>query len=64
MQTKYVLKTKTVYGIGISGDNERSVTPIYLYGKTKKEITEFIKLCNKEKLETVHLNNVIADMLY
>ena len=62
MQTKYVLKTKTVYGIGISGDNEKCIGPIFLYGKTKKEITDFIKVCNKEGLSSVHLKDAIADM--
>lgn len=64
MQTKYVLKTKTIYGIGVAGVGEVLINPIFLHGKTKKEITEFIKLCNKEKLETVHLKDVISDMLY
>lgn len=63
METKYILKSKTVYGIGVVDESGKSHNPIFVHDKTKKEITNFINLCNEEKLEPIHLRDVISDML-
>lgn len=63
METKYIVKSKTIYGIGVVDENGNNRKPIFIHNKTKKEITDFINLCNQEKLEPIHLQNVICDML-
>ena len=64
MKTKYVLTSKTVYGISAKNNEGGVVKPIFLFDKSKKEISTFIKLCNTEELEAVHLKNAISDILY
>ena len=64
MAIKYVLKSKIIYGIGIVDEEDTSHNPIFIYDKTEKEISDFIDLCNKEKVEPIHLHDVIGDLLY
>ena len=63
VETKYILKSKTIYGIEVTGEQAKKYKPIFIHNKTKKEITDFINLCNQEKLEPIHLRDVISDML-
>lgn len=73
MQVKYTLRTDivtdednnkhTVYGVDALDRFENvleSVADIF-FDKLKAE--EFIKLCNEEKLELIHLQDVIEDVL-
>lgn len=73
MQVKYTLRTDiltdednnkhTVYGVDALDRFENvleSVADIF-FDKLKAE--EFIKLCNEEKLELMHLQDVIEDVL-
>lgn len=73
MQVKYILRADTVtdednrehlvYGI-TAVDTRGNVLESYediFFDKQKAE--EFIELCNEEKLELVHLENVIEDVL-
>ena len=73
MQVTYTLRTDivtdednnkhTVYGIDALDRFENvleSVADIF-FDKLKAE--EFIKLCNEEKLELIHLQDVIEDVL-
>ncbi len=73
MQVKYTLRTDivtdednnkhTVYGVDALDRFENvleSVADIF-FDKLKAE--EFIKLCNEEKLELIHLEDVIEDAL-
>ncbi len=73
MQVKYTLRTDivtdednnkhTVYGVDALDRFENvleSVADIF-FDKLKAE--EFIKLCNEEKLELIHLQDVIEDIL-
>lgn len=73
MQVKYTLRTDivtdednnkhTVYGVDALDRFENvleSVADIF-FDKLKAE--EFIKLCNEEKLELIHLQAVIEDVL-
>ena len=64
MKTKYFLASKTVYGISTKDSKGGVTNPIYFIDKNKKEISEFIKLCNAEGLEPIHLKDVISDILY
>lgn len=63
MQTKYVLKIMTLYGIAIKNNNGGESKPIFILDKTKKEVSEFVKLCNAERLEPIHLKDAIDDIL-
>lgn len=73
MKVKYTLRTDivtdednnkhTVYGVDALDRFENvleSVADIF-FDKLKAE--EFIKLCNEEKLELIHLQDVIEDVL-
>ena len=73
MQVKYTLRTDivtdednnkhTVYGVDALDRFENvleSVADIF-FDKLKAE--EFIKLCNEEKLELIHLKDVIEDVV-
>ncbi len=73
MQVKYILQTDfvtdkenhsyMVYGItaiDIFGNALKTVENLFL---NIKKAEEFIELCNKEKLELVHLQDVIEDIL-
>jgi hypothetical protein len=64
MKTKYFLTSKTVYGISAKDDEGGVTKPIFLFDKNKKEISKFIKLCNAEGLEPIHLKDAISDILY
>lgn len=63
MQTKYLLTSRKVYGISMKNKGGEA-KPIFFIDKSKKQISRFIKLCNKEGLEPIHLNDVISDILY
>ncbi len=63
MKAKYILKKETVYGISAVDKKGGEQSPIYIMGKSKHEIADFIKLCNSEGLEPIHLKDVITDML-
>ena len=73
MQVKYILRTDivsdednnnfTVYGISAL-DNYGNVLETFediFFNKQQAE--EFVELCNKEKLELIHLQGVVEDML-
>ncbi len=64
MKAKYILKKETIYGISAVNKKGGEQKPIYIMGKSKQEISDFIKLCNSEGLEPVHLKDAIADILY
>ena len=54
----------TVYGI-TALDNLGNMLKTFediFFDKNKAE--EFVKLCNKEKLELIHLQDVVEDVLY
>lgn len=72
MQVKYTLRTDilndesnqkhTVYGITALdnfGNVLETIEDIFL---SKEKAEEFIELCNEEKLELVHLQNVVDDL--
>ena len=74
MQVKYILRTDvvkdednkkyTVYGI-TALDNFGNVLKTFediFFSKQKAE--EFVELCNHEKLELIHLQDVVEDVLY
>ncbi len=63
MQIKYILKTMTLYGIAIKTNNGGESKPIFILDKSKKDVSEFIKLCNTEGLEPIHLKDAIDDIL-
>ena len=63
MKPRYVLKSIKVYGISVINEKGGETEEIYLIDRDKKEIRNFIKLCNAERLEPVHLRNAIDDML-
>ena len=70
---KYILRTDvvtdeenqkyTVYGITTldSFGNVLNTFEDIFFSKQKAE--EFVKLCNEEKLELIHLQNVVEDVL-
>lgn len=73
LQVKYILRTDiikdegnrsyTVYGITATdmfGNALKTVKNIFL---NIKQAEEFIELCNSEKLELVHLQDVVEDVL-
>ncbi len=74
MKVKYILRTDsttdsrnqeyTIYGISaINGFKKILKTfPNIFFNKQKAE--EFVKLCNEEKLELIHLQDVVEDALY
>ena len=74
MQVKYILRTDvvtdeenhryTVYGITAldSFGNMLKTFEDIFFDKNKAE--EFVKLCNEEKLELIHLQDVVEDVLY
>ena len=64
MATKYILKSKIIYGIGIVDEGDTDHNSIFIHDKTEKEISDFIDLCNKEKVEPIHLHDTISDILY
>lgn len=70
---KYILRTDvvtdeenrryTVYGITALdnfGNMLKSFEDIFFY---KNKAEEFVKLCNEEKLELIHLQDVVEDAL-
>ena len=72
MQVKYTLRTDilndesnqkhTVYGINALdsfGNLLETIEDIFL---SKEKAEEFIELCNEEKLELIHLQNVVDDL--
>ena len=73
MQVKYALRTDIV----TDEDNRRytvyGITVLDTFGKvlktfediffSKQKADNFIELCNKEKLELIHLQDVIDDIL-
>ena len=74
MQVKYILRTDvvtdeenhryTVYGITAldSFGNMLKTFEDIFFDKNKAE--EFVKLCNEEKLQLIHLQDVVEDVLY
>ena len=73
MKVKYILRTDTVtdeenneftvYGItaiDILGNMLKSYEDIFF---SKEKAKKFVKLCNKEKLELIHLQDVVEDVL-
>ncbi len=73
MNIRYILRTDTVtdednrqhtvYGITALNENSETVDtyPDIFFDKQKAE--EFVNLCNFEKLELIHLADVIEDIL-
>lgn len=64
MKKRYVLKTSAMYGISIVSDEGGESKPIYFMDRDKKEVSDFVKLCNAAGLEPVHLKDAIDDYLY
>ncbi len=64
MKTKYVLKAMTVYGIATKSGKGGESKSIFVLDKSKKKVAEFVKLCNAEGLEPIHLKDAIDDILY
>ncbi len=64
MKTKYILKAKIVYGIATRNGKGGESKPIFVIDKPKKKVAEFVKLCNAEGLEPIHLRDAIDDILY
>ena len=74
MKVKYVLRTDivtddrnqkyTTYGISAINNfkNVLKTFPNIFFSKDKAE--EFVNLCNEEKLELIHLKDVVEDVLY
>lgn len=52
-------QAETAYGITVLKE-EKSISNIF---SDKSEAIDFINRCNAEKLEFIHLENVIEDML-
>ena len=74
MNYKYVLTettyrngehTRTSYGIAVisTKDNVTLLCSIEDISDEQAEITKLIELCNEEKLEIEHLQNVVEDFL-
>lgn len=73
LQVKYTLKTDivtdeenhahTVYGITVLDNFENILKTIKDIFLNKQKAEEFIELCNKEKVELIHIQDVIDDML-
>ena len=64
MKSRYILKVNKVYGISVTDKDKGVIDEIFLLGKSKQEVRRFVKLCNAEGLEPIHLKNAINDMLY
>lgn len=64
MATKYILSKETIYGVSAVDEKGGVLCSISIVGKSKKEISKFIDLCNSERLEPVHLKDAITDILY
>ena len=64
MKSRYILKVNKVYGISVTDKDKGVIDEIFLLGKSKQEVCRFVKLCNAERLEPIHLKNAINDMLY
>ena len=73
MQVKYTLRTDivtdedtnkhTVYGVDALDRYENVLESVADIFFDKQKAEEFIKLCNEEKLELIHLQDVIEDIL-
>lgn len=73
MQVKYTLRTDivtdednnkhTVYGVDALDRFENVLESVADIFFDKQKAEEFIKLCNEEKLELIHLQDVIEDIL-
>lgn len=73
MQVKYTLRTDivtdednnkhTVYGVDALDRFENVLESVADIFFDKQKAEEFIKLCNEEKLELIHLQDVIEDVL-
>ena len=63
MKVKYALQSKTIttYGVKALDKNGKVVKQIdnVFYDKDKAE--DFVTLCNSEKVELIHLQNVAED---
>lgn len=64
MESRYVLKKKTIYGISVVDEKGGVEDTIFIIDKSEKEVRDFITLCNTEELEPIHLKNAIDDILY
>ncbi|MDD6478806.1 MAG: DUF6514 family protein [Oscillospiraceae bacterium] len=64
MKIKYKLKVERIYGISAIDEKGYILCSISTIGKSKREVVNLIKLCNSEKLEPVHLKDVIEDTFY
>lgn len=72
MQVKYTLRTDilndennqkhTVYGITALDSFGNVLETIEDIFSNKEKAEEFIELCNEEKLELIHLQNVVDDL--
>lgn len=73
MQVKYTLRTDivtdednnkhTVYGVDALDRFENVLESVADIFFDKQKAEEFIKLCNEERLELIHLQDVIEDVL-
>ena len=73
MQVIYTLRTDivtdeenqrhTVYGIDVLDNFKNVIKTVKDIFFNKQKAENFIKLCNEEKLELVHLQDVIEDIL-
>ena len=73
MQVTYTLRTDivtdednnkhTVYGVEALDNFENTLESFADIFFDKQKAEEFIQLCNEEKLELVHLQNVIEDII-
>lgn len=73
MQVKYTLRTDivtdednnkhTVYGVDALNRFENVLESVADIFFDKQKAEAFIDLCNEEKLELIHLQNVIEDVL-
>ena len=74
MNCKYVLTettyhngehTRTSYGIAVisTEDNVTVISSIEDISDDREELANLVELCNEEKLEIEHLQNVVEDFL-
>ena len=64
MRVKYVLREDTAYGVTALDKNGKVLANVPAILLDKEKMKNFVELCNSEKVELVHLADVIEDLKY
>ncbi len=60
---KYVTRKDITYGISAVDENGKILRTFPHIHTNKKMVTNFVKLCNLEELDVMHLGDAIEDLI-